>query len=370
MRLNTELAQKIVKEARSSLDEHFIIVDTNFRIIASSDPSRVGQFHEGAKTAIEEDRTVVIKPEDVPRLKGVKPGINMPIKHEGEVIGVIGITGNPQDVRPFAELIRRLTELFIKEVVQAEQLESQSRAMEAFVYEWARKDRIDEALINQSEILGFSILKPALVIMGHVSEKEPDVFKRLSASLLRLFRHPIRVIRWSNQRFILFIDAPFYERKSLKARLENTVHCLLNEENLHVTMGVAKEPRAKLIRPSFIEAEVALNSATLDRPVVFYESLTLEILLQDISQENAAAFLKNSWQPVLENDELAETLVTYLKHNLSVSKAAEALHVHVNTLHYRIRRMEELSGLTLRTTEGMASAYLAIRLYEKKHLYS
>ncbi len=36
-------------------------------------------------------------------LKGVKPGINLPISYQGDIIGVIGITGTPEAVEPFAD---------------------------------------------------------------------------------------------------------------------------------------------------------------------------------------------------------------------------------------------------------------------------
>ncbi|MGV3487395.1 MAG: CdaR family transcriptional regulator [Tuberibacillus sp.] len=362
MKLNAELAKKIVIEARSSLNEHFIIVDTSFRIIASSDPKRTGDFHEGAKRAIEEDRTIIITPNDAGQMKGVKPGINMPIKHDGQMIGVIGITGHPDDVRPYAELIRRLTELFIREVIQAEQLESQSRAIESFVYQWVHKETIDKDFIEQSEILGLSITEPYLVIMGQFIEPVTEAYKLLNTQFLRVTNS--HLVRWSDQKFLLLIHQSTYVQKILEETLRSWMLFLRKESGLQIKLGVSKTPRAALIRPSFIEAQTALHTATSDQPIVFYESLSLDILLQDISEDSRDAFIQNTWKTVLENTELTETLLAYLTANLSVSKAAKALHIHVNTLHYRLKRMEELTGLNLRTTEGIVSAYLAARLQD------
>lgn len=44
---------------------------------------------------------------------------------------------------------------------------------------------------------------------------------------------------------------------------------------------------------------------------------------------------------------LLETLDTFLAHNGSWARTAEALHLHVNTVHYRIQRVELLTGRDL-----------------------
>ncbi|MFE7053575.1 PucR family transcriptional regulator [Streptomyces californicus] len=44
---------------------------------------------------------------------------------------------------------------------------------------------------------------------------------------------------------------------------------------------------------------------------------------------------------------LLETLETFLAHNGSWARTAEALHLHVNTVHYRVQRIEQLTGRDL-----------------------
>jgi len=41
--------------------------------------------------------------------------------------------------------------------------------------------------------------------------------------------------------------------------------------------------------------------------------------------------------------------------------AARALHIHPNTLLYRIRRFEQISGRSLASTESLAEVWLAMR---------
>ncbi|HEX5292866.1 MAG TPA: PucR family transcriptional regulator [Streptosporangiaceae bacterium] len=55
------------------------------------------------------------------------------------------------------------------------------------------------------------------------------------------------------------------------------------------------------------------------------------------------------------------TLRTWLERNRRTEEAARALHIHPNTLLYRVRRFEQISGRSLATTEGLAEVWLALR---------
>ncbi|MBM4792030.1 helix-turn-helix domain-containing protein [Streptomyces sioyaensis] len=60
--------------------------------------------------------------------------------------------------------------------------------------------------------------------------------------------------------------------------------------------------------------------------------------------------------------QLAETVLTYLNAFGDVRAAAAELHVHPNTLRYRIRRAEELTGLDLNRPDQRLLAMLQLRL--------
>ena len=52
---------------------------------------------------------------------------------------------------------------------------------------------------------------------------------------------------------------------------------------------------------------------------------------------------------------------TWLERERQTAPTAEALHIHPNTLAYRLRRFEELSGRSLRSTADLAELWLALR---------
>src|SRR5262249_26218094 len=59
--------------------------------------------------------------------------------------------------------------------------------------------------------------------------------------------------------------------------------------------------------------------------------------------------------------DLLPTIRTWLEHDRQTDKAAEALHIHPNTLLYRVRRFEQITGRSLASTEALAETWLALR---------
>jgi purine catabolism regulator len=59
--------------------------------------------------------------------------------------------------------------------------------------------------------------------------------------------------------------------------------------------------------------------------------------------------------------DLLPSVRTWLEHDRQTDKAAGALHIHPNTLLYRVRRFEQITGRSLASTETLAETWLALR---------
>ena len=94
----------------------------------------------------------------------------------------------------------------------------------------------------------------------------------------------------------------------------------------------------------------------------------LAYLLRLLSENKMSALLRHPAISVLENydrknrTDLLMTLETYLRQNCSQNRTAEALHVHLNSLKYRLRRIVELTGLDLRDSEALLYLQLSLRI--------
>jgi len=68
---------------------------------------------------------------------------------------------------------------------------------------------------------------------------------------------------------------------------------------------------------------------------------------------------------------LLETLVTFLDQGLSVEAAARALFVHANTVRYRLRRIQEVTGYSPTDPRDAYALRLALtlgRLFQRKRV--
>lgn len=151
----------------------------------------------------------VITEEDQKTLKGVKAGINLPVFFQHQIAGVIGITGNPERVSSYGEILRRMTELLMNERYYSEQVEWRARALEAFVFDWVQKSDWTEEFISQAELLGVDLTLERQVLIGHCSsEIEGLISQQTLNDLMQTFTRETAdvFVRWGNDRFVILLS--------------------------------------------------------------------------------------------------------------------------------------------------------------------
>jgi hypothetical protein len=115
-----------------------------------------------------------------------------------------------------------------------------------------------------------------------------------------------------------------------------------------IAIGVGDVPRAA------VQAQDVVRLArALDKPPGAY--LLRDVLLeyQLTRPSDAQDALASLLDPIDRNPDLPHTLEVYLGHDLDRRRTATALHVHPNTLDYRLRRIVELTGLDPSTSRGL-----------------
>ncbi|WP_039801617.1 PucR family transcriptional regulator [Nocardia araoensis] len=124
---------------------------------------------------------------------------------------------------------------------------------------------------------------------------------------------------------------------------------LRRRPGIRVAIG---DPGAGLagFRQTFRDAQRARSLALLadpDRPLTMHSRVALSSLLID-HLPDAKAWVHRVLGDLMRDDEttarLRETVQTYLEARGSLTDAAARMHVHKNTVHYRIRRAEEVLG--------------------------
>ncbi|EDW22760.1 carbohydrate diacid regulator [Bacillus pumilus] len=363
--LTMTLAEKIVDEVKKVLTEEIIITQTNGTIIAATDPARIGQFHEGAYLTSFEGQKRILTKDDEQRMKGVKAGINLPIYFKQEVIGVIGMTGNPVHVSPFGEILRKMTELLIQEHEFFLETETDERQLEAFVFDWLHLPETAIDLTEKAARLQLDINKQRAVVLIDCHDEsfmKQDQYKKVK-EMLHLTNQEM-IVRWGHARFLLMLQTSANDRDTLRQRLFHIHAALTARPKSKVLIGAGKPAAGQMMKQSFHQAFRALKMANADTPIVFDEDLTLELFIEEVSQETKEVFLDRTIVPLLPYPELVKTLRVLMTSDCSLKYTAEAMHVHINTLHYRLKRIQDLTTLDPKRMQDAMLFYLALMLLD------
>ncbi len=128
-----------------------------------------------------------------------------------------------------------------------------------------------------------------------------------------------------------------------------------------VCTGLTELPRG------YAEARRALRHAAAGTAVVALEEIPLFDYLAEGADDIARRLVPLGTQALIEADQRAEgalsaTLIAYAESDLNVARAAVALDVHANTVHYRLGRVQELSDRDPRRFGDLVELITALRL--------
>ena len=114
---------------------------------------------------------------------------------------------------------------------------------------------------------------------------------------------------------------------------------------------------------SLRDAELAADRGGLDpeRRIMRFEDFDLgTFLVSEIAPERLEPKVGEILSVLQANPPLHEALSAYFAHDLDIATSAAALHMHRNSLRYRLARAEQLLGRSLKQPSTIAAVYLAL----------
>ena len=173
--LDTKMAQDIVARTMRIIDTNINVMDARGRIIGSGDRERIGELHEGALLVLSQGRVVDIDDAVARHLHGVRQGINLPLRLEGEIVGVIGLTGEPEHWRKYGELVCMTAEMMLEQSRLMHLLAQDSRLREELVMHLIQAEENTPALTEWSQRLGIDLNQPRVVAIVEVDSGQLGV---------------------------------------------------------------------------------------------------------------------------------------------------------------------------------------------------
>ena len=110
--LDKERCRRLSQSAHAIIGHHVLVTDINGIVLGSDDRTRVGTLHEASLSVLASGKYAYHDHIAANNLAGTKPGMTIPLRIDGHIVGTIGITGNPESISQYAMLIQQLAQTF------------------------------------------------------------------------------------------------------------------------------------------------------------------------------------------------------------------------------------------------------------------
>ena len=161
-----------------------------------------------------------------------------------------------------------------------------------------------------------------------------------------------------NQILILLDCSEQQSEEQIKKCMENFYQFVINILHSNVSVGVGNEVDFISLKKSYIQAKKAIKAKK--HSIIFYNDLLLDIIMTDIQDPSKNSFMNRVLKPIINDKALLETLKIYLQNNLNLKATADHLHIHMYTLHYRLKKIQVLTCLDPKNTESIVAFYLSL----------
>jgi carbohydrate diacid regulator len=306
----------------------------------------------------------------------------------GKIAGYIVIASpmpNHEEVTP---LIRSIAELVMHQSILIDQIPRQEERIDKFIYDILNRPLTDEPImIAEAKLFNIDLSHPRIVIVATVddpvltrgfsdptSDREIKI-ARIKAGIDRGLRsfytsstdNIVAYIGHNNFCILKDLAGNGELEETLEAfkKSINTIFSIIKAElKLPTTVGVGNyHPDLSGLRQSYQEAMSAIELGTqmwgLDRIYRIDDFGVVAPLLSGVD-ENNIYFSRELLERLGENTEVIQTLEAFFEYDMSLTKTAEKLGIHRNTLVYRLDRIAETLGLDPRIFDDAVQIKLAI----------
>lgn len=342
MEIDKQLAQNIVNSIKEIVHYEINFINIEGKVIASTDLDRIDTFHEGGWKVYKTKKDLSILSTD--KMQGSLEGYNAAVYFREEIIGIIGITGPADKVTQFANIIKKMTELMVKEAylinIDYTHRYHQRNIIEFITSQKGGTIQSDLPILNYD----LSINRRAIYTeFPFYKEEKIDLYHVVQ----NFFPADMNLIVVEKASLILYVTD--VNKDFLNQQLNDLNEYLYNNFNMNFFFGIGGIcDSLETSRESYEQAKYVYHSRNTysNRGTAFFDNLTLELLFIDWDDYKTNYFcnkiIGNIKEDEVENYEFL--LQTYEQSNGSILECAEKLYIHKNTVQYRLNKLEELTG--------------------------
>ncbi|MCP8687315.1 sugar diacid recognition domain-containing protein [Marinobacterium sedimentorum] len=382
MFIDRQMAQKIVDRAMKITGVNVNVMDHHGVIIGSGDPLRIDQLHEGALHVLSSQSEVDIARDQAGRLSGVQGGVNLPIRSDGDIIGVVGITGEPQEVRRYADLVVMTAELIVEQAALTAAVQWDSRQRESVLLRLIEGGRSDSLFDDRVARLQLDLSLPRVVVVLELVQAADGAdlplpqLQQLQQQLTAASAGTLLAITTARQMVMLVpvslngADSQRWDKALFRRQLEARLRPLQQHHGVHYRACVGDYfPSAEGLAQSYrsaLKAQAVTRGRAMPASLSFATESALDLLLLEAAEGWAGQHLLREFEAFLQQDKngsLQLTLEAYLAENMDLARTSARLHIHRNTLRYRLDKIGTLLQLDLGSVDQLLQLFVTLRLY-------
>lgn len=371
MHISKTSAKNIVDEISKLVKQNINLMNEKGIIIASCDKERIGQFHEGAYKIITEKLDEYYISDEV-ATETARTGLNLPLELDGEIVGVVGITGSYDEVINQGRLLKKMTEILLLERRNTYHQLMDKRVKNALMEEWL----IRSGYVNYKELeergnaINIDINRPRRIIIASVDELDSYKETQEGQSKIQKMENCIDVflkryegaIHFRNAlRQVVLVDRmPTQQLEKIAEQMADYVY---DKEKMRLNIGI--DGADTDMHEAYLQAHRAWRTASDENyPIVCYENLSLELLLSCVPADTKQEYIDKVFKDCSEEEikEYIALLNIYFRAEGSIQKTADMMYVHKNTIQYRLARLKEITGYDVRKPSESTALYIAMRV--------
>ena len=370
VKISVKTANDIVEEISKAVNQPVNMMDANGRIIASTDPQRIGTEHVGARRIITEKLECLTIDTDQ-EYSGSKVGINMPIYFHGEIVGVIGISGEWSQVSQYVTLIRKATEILLIDSYLQENADLLHSRQRSFLHDllFQAPEELPADFAETGKTLGIDINLPRRCVYFSFAQglrAYPQTIQQLLDALEKILSHSDNVLIYRELTQICTF-LPQTRDEELLQFCTDLKRKLCLPTGVALKIGVDDQARiGTQLRLCKQKAEKSIRYAMggSKDDIEFYARMTGGLVLSEISDNAKKEYIQRIF-PMMDEEEIAtwaEILDVFYRCDGSITKAADELFMHKNTLQYQLKKLASQAGYDPRSMAN-AGLYQAAILF-------
>ncbi|MDQ6709561.1 MAG: PucR family transcriptional regulator ligand-binding domain-containing protein [Candidatus Dormibacteraeota bacterium] len=328
----------------------------------------------------------------IPELGLTARRIMAPVLAGREHLGYLSIIDHPAQHEELAMVAieHAATVIALEMIKQREVTEAEDRVRGELVDDLLNGTSGDEANVHRrARHLRYDLTVPHRLLLVDIDQFRAFIRERryeegkviaLKHQLLQLVtgtvrrKHPHHLITAHSDSVIALVPQPADAKEGEPEALANAIRESVAESELGITVSVAISRlcvKPADFQPAFIDAQRALELMVRfgkREQVVNYDRLGVYRLLAQVEdRQGLEAFAGRLLGALVSYDQargtpLLRTLEMYLQRHGNLRQSARDLHIHLNTLHYRLRRISEVTGLDLKDADARLDLLLALRV--------